>query len=109
MQIGTLLAGTSVKNLPQMRNLCMELRKVCCHPYLCKGLEDNIWDRARASGASQLDLLVGASGKMVLLDKLLRKLRAEGRKASSYFSFSYQIRFGHARQHFIFTSLIIQT
>lgn len=27
-----LLAGASSKNLPNMRNLAMELRKVCCHP-----------------------------------------------------------------------------
>lgn len=30
--IGTLLSGASNKNLPNMRNLAMELRKVCCHP-----------------------------------------------------------------------------
>ena len=27
-----LLAGASSKNLPSMRNLAMELRKLCCHP-----------------------------------------------------------------------------
>ncbi len=31
-EIGTLLAGASSKNMPNLRNLCMELRKVCCHP-----------------------------------------------------------------------------
>jgi chromodomain-helicase-DNA-binding protein 7 len=31
-QIGALLAGVSSKNLPGMRNLAMELRKLCCHP-----------------------------------------------------------------------------
>jgi hypothetical protein len=31
-QIGALLAGASTKTMPQLRNLAMELRKVCCHP-----------------------------------------------------------------------------
>lgn len=31
-QIGALLGGGSNKNLPSMRNLAMELRKLCCHP-----------------------------------------------------------------------------
>lgn len=31
-QIGALLGGGSSKNLPNMRNLAMELRKLCCHP-----------------------------------------------------------------------------
>jgi chromodomain-helicase-DNA-binding protein 7 len=31
-QIGALLGGASTKTMPQLRNLAMELRKVCCHP-----------------------------------------------------------------------------
>ena len=31
-QIGALLGGGAGKNLPNMRNLAMELRKLCCHP-----------------------------------------------------------------------------
>lgn len=31
-QIGALLGGPGVKSLPGMRNLAMELRKLCCHP-----------------------------------------------------------------------------
>ena len=31
-QIGALLKGVDAKNLPNMRNLAMELRKLCCHP-----------------------------------------------------------------------------
>ena len=31
-QIGALLGGGKNAALPQMRNLAMELRKVCCHP-----------------------------------------------------------------------------
>ena len=38
LQIGSLLAGASNKNLPNLRNLAMELRKVCCHPVRAQGL-----------------------------------------------------------------------
>lgn len=83
MQIATLLAGTTSKNLPQMRNLAMELRKLCCHPYLCEGLEEDIAIRrqvAETNPVSELEMMVQSSGKMVLLHKLLPKLRADGHK-----------------------------
>ena len=58
---------------------------MCCHPFLCNGLEDHIVDRERAAAKSgeqlsDLQRLVHSSGKMVLLDKLLPKLRREGHK-----------------------------
>ena len=118
-RIGALLGGGTKKALPQMRNLAMELRKVCCHPFLCSSLEEDF--RARwAAGAtkkeeeeesegggggggdgaaapapvpaappqSDLDALVAASGKMVLLSKLLPKLRAEGRRVLIFSQFT---------------------
>ena len=129
--------------MPNLRNLAMELRKVCCHPvritcqqaawaaaqpgcmapacqppyfphflasppkmvaltpshygpllqYLCTGLEDDILRRkleaasaaeaaggAKVAALSEVDQLVQACGKMVLLHKLLPKLKAEGHK-----------------------------
>lgn len=51
--------------------------------YLCTGLEDDIGRRRLEAGggmAPELGQLVGASGKMVLLHKLLPKLKAEGHK-----------------------------
>ena len=60
--------------------------QLCCHPFLCRGLEEHIAARAAASARSgaapptELEALVAASGKMVLLNKLLPKLRAEGHK-----------------------------
>ncbi|KXZ48712.1 hypothetical protein GPECTOR_26g615 [Gonium pectorale] len=96
-QIGALLGvgpggGGGGRNLPAMRNLAMELRKLCCHPVLCDGLEDDLKaklasQREAASlqaapseqfGCPELELLVRGSGKMLLLHKLLPKLRAEG-------------------------------
>lgn len=41
-QIGTLLGGVSNKNLPGMRNLAMELRKLCCHPVSAWGCRTSV-------------------------------------------------------------------
>ncbi|KAL4423047.1 hypothetical protein ABPG77_002081 [Micractinium sp. CCAP 211/92] len=92
-EIGTLLAGASSKNLPNMRNLAMELRKVCCHSYLCNGLEEDIQRRKLEAGveAGELDQLVAASGKMVLLHKLLPKLKSEGRKVLIFSQFKIML------------------
>lgn len=50
-------------------NLLMQLRKVCNHPYLFQGVEE---EGAPALG----DHLVMASGKMRVLDQLLEKLKS---------------------------------
>ena len=47
--IGVLLEGAKSKNTPQLRNICMELRKVCNHPFLCDGLEDDYIERRRSA------------------------------------------------------------
>jgi len=92
-QIATLMAGAAPKNLPNMRNLAMELRKVCCHPYLCNGLEDDInMRRTNADIAiDDRDMIVASSGKMLLLSKLLPKLRREGRKLLIFSQFKIML------------------
>jgi SWI/SNF-related matrix-associated actin-dependent regulator of chromatin subfamily A member 5 len=49
----------------------MQLRKVCCHPYLFPGVEPT---NAPPVG----EHLVAASGKLIVLDRLLEKLYKEG-------------------------------
>ncbi|KAK9835518.1 hypothetical protein WJX74_002180 [Apatococcus lobatus] len=94
-QVSTLLAGAMSKNMPNLRNLAMELRKVCCHPWLCNGLEDDMMmKRHQSSGANPadtLDALVHSSGKMLLLHKLLPKLRGEGRKVLIFSQFKIML------------------
>lgn len=51
-------------------NLIMQLRKVCNHPYLFPNVEE---EGSPALG----EHLVRASGKMIVLDQLLRKLAGE--------------------------------
>ena len=96
--------GNVSKNLPSLMNIMMELRKCCNHPFLIRGVEaatirelcPSLMSALRVGGSvledktpqSTQDLtnemalkcILGSSGKMVLLDKLLPKLKAQGHK-----------------------------
>jgi len=88
--------GASRQPAPKLMNIQMELRKVCNHPFLLEGVEHREMDRAynefsekdafRDKTPEQRQLMLNergyimSSGKMVLLDKLLPKLRQEGHK-----------------------------
>mmetsp|Transcript_17697 Transcript_17697/g.40126 ORF Transcript_17697/g.40126 Transcript_17697/m.40126 type:complete len:2003 (-) Transcript_17697:170-6178(-) len=93
-----LAMGGHRATVPKLMNIQMELRKCCNHPFLLEGVEqkemekmqDGILssdiDRAQQLSPDNMrktfveSCLVGISGKMVLLDKLLPKLRQEGHK-----------------------------
>ena len=51
-----------------LKNLAMQLRKCCNHPFLLTGVEEEV--KKEQPNASPVDFLVNASGKFVLLDKL---------------------------------------
>ncbi|XP_046961984.1 chromodomain-helicase-DNA-binding protein 7-like isoform X2 [Vanessa cardui] len=71
-------------NIPNLMNTMMELRKCCIHPYLLNGAEDQIqFDYKQANGEDKeayYKALIQSSGKMVLVDKLLPKLKAGGHR-----------------------------
>lgn len=68
--------GTKKNNVPNLINTMIELRKCCIHPWLLKGAEDQILDELNAySPEAQAEALIQSSGKMVLIDKLLKKLK----------------------------------
>ena len=46
-QVHVLMEGNKSKNVPQLRNLCMELRKVCNHPFLCDGMEEDFANKKK--------------------------------------------------------------
>ncbi|KAG5188935.1 SNF2 family N-terminal domain-containing protein, partial [Tribonema minus] len=87
--------------IPSLMNIQMELRKCCNHPYLVRGVEDHevgqmlqLLQQAKGpAGEAELARerltkgLVQSSGKMVLLDKLLTKLRREGHKVLLFSQF----------------------
>ncbi|KAJ3355013.1 hypothetical protein HDU83_004184 [Entophlyctis luteolus] len=74
--------GTDKKsNMPNLINTMMELRKCCIHPFLLNGAEDAINSEYNAdTPEKQFQALIQASGKMVLIDKLLKKLKQGGHK-----------------------------
>eukprot|EP01012_Entosiphon_sulcatum_P029158 TRINITY_DN3546_c0_g1_i1.p1 TRINITY_DN3546_c0_g1~~TRINITY_DN3546_c0_g1_i1.p1 ORF type:complete len:1055 (+),score=207.89 TRINITY_DN3546_c0_g1_i1:41-3166(+) len=66
------LVNNGSGNATRLMNIVMQLRKVCNHPYLFDGAEEPpfITD----------DSLVTNSGKMLLLDKLLKRLKTDGHR-----------------------------
>ena len=78
--------GNDSKKFPSLMNIMMELRKCCNHPFLIRGAEQSIVAETREKKPELknddlvLQSMLDSSGKMVLLDKLLPKLRSQGHK-----------------------------
>lgn len=88
--------GNSRNVAPKLMNIQMELRKCCNHPFLLDGVEHRESEKQQREmlecgefdGKSTEEIqtmlnvrgYIETSGKMVLLDKLLPKLRQEGHK-----------------------------
>lgn len=79
-----LAKGTTSANIPNLMNTMMELRKCCIHPFLLNGAEDQIQmdykSPDKEDSEAYYHALVNSSGKMVLIDKLLPKLKASGHR-----------------------------
>ncbi|KAJ3275010.1 hypothetical protein HDV01_001516 [Terramyces sp. JEL0728] len=67
--------GGKNQNL-SLQNIAMELKKASNHPYLFNGAEES----AGHSRQDQLKGIIVNSGKMVLLDKLLTRLKEDGHR-----------------------------
>uniref|UniRef100_A0A4W3JTQ7 Chromodomain helicase DNA binding protein 7 n=1 Tax=Callorhinchus milii TaxID=7868 RepID=A0A4W3JTQ7_CALMI len=77
--------GAGQTNVPNLLNTMMELRKCCNHPYLINGAEEKILEEFKEmhnldAPDFQLQAMIQAAGKLVLIDKLLPKLKAGGHK-----------------------------
>ncbi|CAN0430288.1 unnamed protein product, partial [Hapterophycus canaliculatus] len=78
-----LFKGARPVHAPSLMNIMMELRKCCNHPFLNRGVEERILSEIPDELQTRANIhkqLVDASGKMVLLAKLLPRLLAEGHK-----------------------------
>ena len=64
-----------------LRNLIMQLRKVCLHPYLFDFAEVDI-------KATSVEELIATSGKLAVLDKLLRSLFKNGHRTCIFSQFT---------------------
>ncbi|WVY90000.1 hypothetical protein V8G54_035514 [Vigna mungo] len=65
-------------------NVVMELRKLCCHPFMFDGLQPdlNINDEK-----APFDYLLESCGKLQLLDKMMVKLKEQGHRVLIYSQF----------------------
>ena len=62
-----------------LNNLEMQLRKCCNHPFLIKEIEAELTRECKTFEERCLKM-IESSGKMILLDKLLPKMKSEGKK-----------------------------
>ena len=74
----SLLSGSHSTQF-SLLNIAVELKKASNHPYLFDGVET-----PTSSREETLRGLIMHSGKMVLLDKLLARLKADNHRAVSY-------------------------
>eukprot|EP00659_Diplonema_papillatum_P022450 gene22450-34389_t len=80
-------------NVARVRNVCMELRKCCNHPWLLKDGEDEMmaslgFSSTRRPNYDQvMEIMVRCSAKLTFLDKLLARFREEGHKVLVFSQF----------------------
>ncbi|KAK7260935.1 hypothetical protein RIF29_27236 [Crotalaria pallida] len=67
-------------------NVVMELRKLCCHPYMLEGVQPVLDDAQEF-----FKLLLESSGKLQLLDKMMVKLKEQGHRVLIYSQFQYML------------------
>ncbi len=61
-------------------NIIVELKKCCNHPFLFESAEADF--RGSDKDVRAVDRLVHSAGKMVLLDKLMRRLKETGHRCA---------------------------
>ncbi|ONK72933.1 uncharacterized protein A4U43_C04F25090 [Asparagus officinalis] len=72
-ELPALLSLSSASSSHQsLQNIVIQLRKACSHPYLFSGIEPEPYKEG--------EHLVQASGKLIVLDQLLKKLHAAGHR-----------------------------
>ncbi|XP_047969481.1 CHD3-type chromatin-remodeling factor PICKLE [Salvia hispanica] len=65
-------------------NVVMELRKLCCHPFMLEGVEPDDNNEFNKQ-------LLESSGKLQLLDKMMLKLKEEGHRVLIYSQFQHML------------------
>ena len=78
--------GSSGKR-QRLQNKVMQLRKACNHPFLFENDAENA-ERQMLSGTHTDEGIVSCAGKMVVLDKILKRCKAEGRRVLVFSQFT---------------------
>ena len=80
-------------------NIITELKKTCNHPFLFESAEEDY--RGGEDDLNAVDRLVVTSGKMVLLDKLMKRLKETGHRLGCLSAWRYPVpTFVNGRQLF---------
>jgi SNF2 family DNA or RNA helicase len=83
------LYNGEAKDGPRLTSLAMELRKCCLHLFLIKGAEPELFNHFKDESA--VNVIIKASAKMTLLDKLLPKLKSEGHRVLIFSQFKIML------------------
>ncbi|KAG7395327.1 choline dehydrogenase 7 [Phytophthora boehmeriae] len=94
-----LARGGRKGDTPSLMNVLMELRKCCNHPFLVKGVEEREIRRiSQQKSETKEDIqrqisesLVNSSGKLVLLDKLLPRLKETNHRVLIFSQFKIML------------------
>lgn len=87
-----LVRGTKNQSFTtSLNNIEIQLRKVCNHPFLIKEFEEEL-TRECDDGPKRLMRLVESSGKMILLDKMLTKMKEDGKKVLIFSQFTVMLK-----------------
>ena len=81
--------GGGNQQFAKLSNLLMQLRKVCCHPFLFG--EDAARSAIAAHDGNRAEALVKSSGKLTALDEMLPRLRAGGHKVLIFSQFTLML------------------
>jgi chromodomain-helicase-DNA-binding protein 7 len=76
---------------PSLNNLAMQLRKCCNHLFLLNGIEVEFRKKEENRGLNEGDLLAKTSGKLILLDKLLPRLKEAGSRILIFSQFKIML------------------
>ncbi|CAD8205649.1 unnamed protein product [Paramecium pentaurelia] len=74
--------------IASLNNLDMHLRKLCNHPLLLKEMHSDILEKSKGNEGEYQKILIEYSGKMVLLDKMLKKFLKEDKKMLIFSQFT---------------------
>lgn len=76
---------------PSLNNLAMQLRKCCNHLCLLNGVEEELREQSADQMLTEADFLARGSGKLVLLDKLLPRLKENGHRVLIFSQFKIML------------------
>ncbi len=75
---------------PSLNNLAMQLRKCCNHLFLLNGVEEDMREKEIGT-INEGDFVTNGSGKLVLLDKLLPRLKENGHRVLIFSQFKIML------------------